>query len=178
MPKLTIDGVDVEVPMGKRLVNAIEVDGKVDQLHNCGGHAACTSCRVLFVAGEPTQITQAEKIFWPRGLNTTKGMRLSCQILCDQDMEIKIISRLAGSGRRIRASHRLSSRTCAGVDDAVKLAFSTNAYTRFRLSYALRESRQRGLAAWRFWRMCRMPIQNRWGLLRSTKLSQAWMVWS
>ena len=45
MPKLTIDGLTVEVPAGKRLINAIETEGKTDQLHNCGGHAACTSCR-------------------------------------------------------------------------------------------------------------------------------------
>jgi ferredoxin len=100
MPKLTIDGQTIEVPTGKRLVNAIEIDGKIDQLHNCGGHAACTSCRVQFVSGEPTRITQAEKeLLAVRGLNTTKGLRLSCQILCEQEMEIKIISRLAGSGR-------------------------------------------------------------------------------
>jgi ferredoxin len=101
MPKLTIDGVAIEVPAGKRLTNAIETEGKTDQLHNCGGHAACTSCRVLFVSGEPEKITVAEKeLLAARGLNTTAGLRLSCQILCDQDMEIKIISRLAGSGRK------------------------------------------------------------------------------
>lgn len=101
MPKLTIDGNAVEVPAGKRLVNAIETEGKIDQLHNCGGHAACTSCRVVFVAGEPDKITVAEKeLLEARGLNTTAGLRLSCQILCEQDMEIKIISRLAGSGRK------------------------------------------------------------------------------
>ena len=27
------------------------------------------------------------------------GLRLSCQIVCDQDMTVKAISRLAGSGR-------------------------------------------------------------------------------
>jgi ferredoxin len=101
MPKLTIDGMTVEVPAGKRLINAIETQGKIDQLHNCGGHAACTSCRVQFVSGEPTKITVAEKeLLAARGLNTTKGLRLSCQIQCDQDMEIKIVSRLSGSGRK------------------------------------------------------------------------------
>jgi ferredoxin len=101
MPKLTIDGNAVEVPAGKRLINAIETEGKIDQLHNCGGHAACTSCRVLFVAGEPDKITVAEKeLLNARGLNTTPGLRLSCQMLCEHDMEIKIISRLAGSGRK------------------------------------------------------------------------------
>ena len=101
MPKLVIDGNSVEVPAGKRLINAISAEGGIDQLHNCGGHAACTSCRVLFVAGEPSKITVAEKeLLEARGLNTTPGLRLSCQMLCHQDMEIKIISRLAGSGRK------------------------------------------------------------------------------
>jgi ferredoxin len=101
MPKLTIDGKTIEVPAGKRLVNAISTDGKIDQLHACGGHAACTTCRVQFVSGEPAKITQAEKdVLAARGLDTVKGLRLSCQIACDHDMEIKIISRLAGSGRR------------------------------------------------------------------------------
>jgi len=32
-----------------------------------------------------------------RGLS---GVRLSCQIVCDQDMTVRAISRLAGSGRK------------------------------------------------------------------------------
>ncbi len=98
MPKLTIDGVATEVATGRRLINALAEEAKTDQLHNCGGHAACTSCRVQFISGEPTKITQAEKdLLAARGLPA--GVRLSCQILVEGDMEIKIISRLAGSGR-------------------------------------------------------------------------------
>lgn len=98
MPKLTIDGAgDVEVAAGKRLVNALTDDAKVDQLHACGGNARCTTCRVEFVAGEPDRMTEAEKaVLAARGLT---GMRLSCQISCDADMTVKIISRFAGSGR-------------------------------------------------------------------------------
>jgi hypothetical protein len=41
-------------------------------------------------------MTEAEqKVLSQRG----PGLRLSCQILCDQDMEVRAISRLAGSGR-------------------------------------------------------------------------------
>jgi ferredoxin len=99
MPKLTIDSVSLEVPAGKRLVNAIIDEGKIDQLHNCGGNAACTSCRVQFISGEPTKIAEAEQaLLIARGLKD--GVRLSCQIACDHDMEIKIISRLAGSGKK------------------------------------------------------------------------------
>ena len=99
MPKLTVEGVgEFDVPQGKRLVLALEDEAKVDQLHACGGNARCTTCRVEFVAGEPDQMTQAEKsVLAARGLT---GVRLSCQIVCDHDMAVRAISRLAGSGRK------------------------------------------------------------------------------
>lgn len=101
MPQLTVDGVRLEIPAGKRLVNALIDEAKVDQLHACGGHARCTTCRVQFVAGEPAEMTQAEKdILFARGLNGSEGLRLSCQIQCDHDMEVMVISRLEGSGRK------------------------------------------------------------------------------
>jgi ferredoxin len=98
MPKLTVDGVgEFDVADGKRLVLALGEEAGVDQLHACGGNARCTTCRVEFVAGEPDKMTKAEKdLLAARGLS---GVRLSCQILCDQDMTVKCISRLAGSGR-------------------------------------------------------------------------------
>src|SRR6516164_4796506 len=98
MPKLTVEGVgEFEVPQGKRLVLALEDDAHVDQLHACGGNARCTTCRVQFLAGEPENMTRAEKeVLAARGLT---GVRLSCQILCDHDMGVRAISRLAGSGR-------------------------------------------------------------------------------
>src|SRR3954468_11728621 len=98
MPQLTIEGVgSFEVPAGKRLVNALTDEAKVDQLHACGGNARCTTCRVEFVAGEPDKMTAAEKnVLAARGLS---GIRLSCQIVCDHDMTVKAISRFAGSGR-------------------------------------------------------------------------------
>jgi ferredoxin len=101
MPKLTVQGVgEFEVPAGKRLVNALTDDAKVDQLHACGGNARCTTCRVQFIAGEPDQMTEAEKeVLTARGLIEQEGLRLSCQIVCDHDMELAVISRLAGSGR-------------------------------------------------------------------------------
>jgi ferredoxin len=100
MPTLKIDQNPVQVPQDKRLVNAIVDEGHIDQLHACGGNARCTTCRVEFVAGEPTAMTQAEHdVLAARGLLSQKGLRLSCQIVCDHDMDVKVISRLAGSGR-------------------------------------------------------------------------------
>ncbi|MEI6258044.1 MAG: 2Fe-2S iron-sulfur cluster-binding protein [Planctomycetota bacterium] len=101
MPKLTVDGVGTfEVPAGKRLVNALVDECGIDQLHACGGVARCTTCRVEFEAGEPAAITKAEQdVLAAKGLAGQKGLRLSCQILCDGDMTVKVISRLAGTGR-------------------------------------------------------------------------------
>ena len=82
---------------GKRLVLALEQDAGVDQLHACGGNARCTTCRVEFIEGEPDKGTIAERnVLAAKGLT---GVRLSCQILCDHDMTVRAISRLAGSGR-------------------------------------------------------------------------------
>jgi ferredoxin len=99
MPKLTVDSLgEFEVPQGKRLVLALTQDAGVDQLHACGGNARCTTCRVEFVEGEPERITVAERdLIAARGLS---GIRLSCQIACDQDMTVRVISRLEGSGRK------------------------------------------------------------------------------
>jgi len=99
MPKLTVADVgEFEVPQGKRLVLALEDEAKVDQLHSCGGNARCTTCRVEFIAGEPGKMTQAEKsVLAARGLT---GVRLGCQIVCDHDMAVRAISRLAGSGKK------------------------------------------------------------------------------
>jgi ferredoxin len=99
MPQLTVDGVGTfEVPAGKRLVLALREEAGQDQLHACGGQARCTTCRVEFVAGEPDKMTVAEKnLLEARGLS---GIRLSCQIPCEADMTVRVISRLEGSGRK------------------------------------------------------------------------------
>ena len=113
MPKLTVEGSGTfDVPTGKRLVLALTDEAGIDQLHACGGHARCTTCRVEFIGGEPERMTEAEKaVLAERGLSEKEGLRLSCQILCEQDMTIRAISRLAGSGRKdagARPSEELS----------------------------------------------------------------------
>lgn len=101
MPKLTVEDVGTfNVPDGKRLVLALEDEASIDQLHACGGHARCTTCRVQFMSGEPSEMTEAEKsVLELRNLLSMPGLRLSCQINCEADMTVKAISRLAGSGR-------------------------------------------------------------------------------
>ena len=98
MPKLKVEGAgEFDVESGKRLVLALTEDAGTDQLHACGGNARCTTCRVEFVSGEPAKRTQAEAdCLAARELS---GVRLSCQVLCEADMEVRLVSRLEGSGR-------------------------------------------------------------------------------
>ena len=98
MPQLTVEGVgSYDIPEGKRLVLALSDEAGVDQLHACGGNARCTTCRVEFVSGVPEKMTEAERgLLAARGLT---GIRLSCQLTCEADMTVRVISRLEGSGR-------------------------------------------------------------------------------
>jgi ferredoxin len=90
MPKLEVEGVEAfDVEEGKRLVLAIEEDASVDILHRCGAYAKCTTCRVEYVEGEPEQMTQAEREIL-QIKNLSGQVRLSCQILCDHDMKIRV----------------------------------------------------------------------------------------
>ena len=60
--------------------------------------AVALSHSALSMAGEPDMMTAAEKsVLAARALS---GVRLSCQMLCDHDMTVRAISRLAGSGRK------------------------------------------------------------------------------
>lgn len=101
MPKLTVENVGTfDVPAGKRLVQALTDDAGTDQLHACGGASRCTTCRVEFIEGEPDKITAAEKETLRVREVTEPGVRLSCQIACEEDMSVRLISRLEGSGRK------------------------------------------------------------------------------
>lgn len=93
MVKLIVNGQPFEADDNKRLVLAIE-DSGIDILHRCGGIASCTTCRVHFRDGEPTEMTQAE-----RNRLRQSGLlgiaRLSCQIRCQHDMNIDVLMRVS-----------------------------------------------------------------------------------
>lgn len=87
MPRLTVSGTTSEWSADKRLVKAIEAAG-VHIGHRCGGNARCTTCRVMFIAGEPDTMTAAEHAkLKERGLYGQ--YRLSCQICLTHDMEVE-----------------------------------------------------------------------------------------
>lgn len=87
MAKLTINGKTAEFPDDKRLVLAIEELG-VNIGHRCGGQARCTTCRVTFSAGEPGTMTGAEYAKL-KERELLGEYRLSCQIVCNHDMEVQ-----------------------------------------------------------------------------------------
>lgn len=96
MPKLTVGDATMDVAEGTRLVLAIEGTG-IAIGHRCGGFARCTTCRVSFQAGEPATMTRAEydKLV-ERGL--FGEYRLSCQIVCDHDMQVTPVMTLQSEG--------------------------------------------------------------------------------
>ncbi|QDT09014.1 2Fe-2S iron-sulfur cluster-binding protein [Planctomycetes bacterium K23_9] len=109
MPQLTVqeNGKTLgqyDVPQGKRLTQALVQDAGTDQLHACGGFSKCTTCRVKIVEGEPDKMTEAEKETLQAREVTEAGVRLSCQIACESDMTVELISRLEGSGRKDQGS--------------------------------------------------------------------------
>jgi hypothetical protein len=60
MPTLTIEGEgQYQVPEGKRLVLALEQDAGIDNLLAWGGNGRWTTCRVVFLEGEPDRMTVA-----------------------------------------------------------------------------------------------------------------------
>ena len=98
MPKLEVEGAGTfDVEEGKRLVLAIEEDAEVDIMHFCGSYAKCTTCRVEFLEGEPEDMTEAERTIL--GMRDLLGeARRSCQILCEQDMKVRPLLPVSGTG--------------------------------------------------------------------------------
>lgn len=97
MAELTIEGKNtIAVPDGTRLLVAL-LDAGVDILHRCGGYAKCTTCRVRFHEGEPSQMTVAEHDRLTA--NDQLGeFRLSCQCLAKGVMRVEPLMSLASSG--------------------------------------------------------------------------------
>ena len=87
MPTVTINGNSADFDEETRLVNAIRSLG-VNIGHRCGGKARCTTCRIDFIEGEPEAMTEAEHDKLKEKELLGKA-RLSCQILCSGDMEVK-----------------------------------------------------------------------------------------
>ena len=98
MPTIDVEGIGVfEVEAGKRLVLALVDEANVDQLHACGGNGKCTTCQVEILGGDAGDMNSLEEeTLTARELT---GVRLSCQVLCNNDLQVRVLKRLEGSGR-------------------------------------------------------------------------------
>ena len=98
MPELEVEGHGTfDVEEDKRLLLAIEEDAGVDIMHSCEGYARCSTCRVEFLEGDPEDMTQAElRMLEMRDL--VGEARLSCQILCEHDMKVRVLMTVSGVG--------------------------------------------------------------------------------
>lgn len=85
-----------EVADGTRLVNALE-DAGIDILHRCGGWAKCTTCRVTFSAGEPSDYHPSEREKLESNGNLGE-FRLSCHVACAGTMNVTPLMLLSTSG--------------------------------------------------------------------------------
>lgn len=81
---------------GKRLVLAIE-DAGIDILHRCGGKARCTTCRCDIIEGDPGEMRHVERERLAQEDELAPSVRLSCQILTQNDLKLKVIYRLSES---------------------------------------------------------------------------------
>jgi ferredoxin len=89
--------VSFEAENGKKLVLALEDNG-VDIMHRCGGNARCTTCRVEVNAGDAGEIGPDEKAVLASKGDLPINTRLSCQIRCADDLEIKVINQASVAG--------------------------------------------------------------------------------
>ncbi|MGE7998880.1 2Fe-2S iron-sulfur cluster-binding protein [Lysinibacillus sp. NPDC093190] len=95
MPFVTVfGGKTFEVEEGKKLVLALE-DNNINILHQCGGIAKCTTCRVEVLAGEYKDISKIEKhAFAIKNIDENlyeDCLRLSCQIRVIGDITVRPI---------------------------------------------------------------------------------------
>ncbi|MBM4764605.1 2Fe-2S iron-sulfur cluster-binding protein [Bacillus sp. B15-48] len=98
MPIVTVLGYGTfEVERGKKLVLALEDNG-VKILHQCGGKAKCTTCRIEILGGEFCDLSNIEKnAFVEKGI-FDDHLRLSCQVRVDGDVEVRPIMTVENSG--------------------------------------------------------------------------------
>ena len=100
MPRIEVEGAGTfDVEEGKRLVLAIEEDAGVDIMHACGSYAKCTTCRVEFQEGEPEDMTDAEMVILDMR-DLLGEARLSCQIYCEEDMKVRPLMTVSGTGAK------------------------------------------------------------------------------
>lgn len=82
---------------GRKLVLALEDNG-VDIMHRCGGNARCTTCRVEIIDGTVGEMGPDEQAILSTKADVAPNTRLSCQIRCDSDLEVKVMQQASVAG--------------------------------------------------------------------------------
>lgn len=86
-----------DAEQGRKLVLAIE-DAGIDILHRCGGKAKCTTCRVEVLAGDPGEISEAERNRLAMETGLAENVRLSCQVHIIDDLKVRVINQASVKG--------------------------------------------------------------------------------
>lgn len=101
MPKITVVDFmgevqkEITVESGTKLLKAL-IDQETDIVHECGGNAKCTTCRVTIHKGVPTKETQAQKERFEKKIKfgasqfDHPAVFLSCQVVVENDMTVSI----------------------------------------------------------------------------------------
>ncbi|MDQ3548703.1 MAG: (2Fe-2S)-binding protein [Chloroflexota bacterium] len=98
MPQIEAEGIKTfEAKEGRRLVLEIEDNG-VDILHRCGGLAKCTTCRIEVLEGDAGPMNEREETRLALENELGPNTRLSCQIICQNDLKIRVLRRFNDSG--------------------------------------------------------------------------------
>lgn len=98
MPRIEAEGIkSFEAQEGRRLVLELEDHG-VDILHRCGGLSKCTTCRVEVLDGNAGEMTDRERTRLAREKELGPNTRLSCQIICRNDLKVRVLRRFSESG--------------------------------------------------------------------------------
>lgn len=90
MPKLTIDGKELEVSPGITILDAA-LDHNIELTHNCGGNCACSTCQVIIEQGmenlSPMRDDETDMLEDAPG--RTPQTRLACQAQVLGDVSVK-----------------------------------------------------------------------------------------
>lgn len=80
MPKVTIDGKEIQVHPGITILDAA-LDNGVPLTHNCGGNCACSTCHVIIEEGMEhlTGVSDDEADMLDTAMGRTDRSRLACQ---------------------------------------------------------------------------------------------------
>lgn len=102
MPIVTVLGQgSFQVEVGKKLVLALE-DNNINILHQCGGKAKCTTCRVEILEGEFSDLSDREKTaFSNKEVVIDDFLRLSCQVRVNGDITVRPILTVENTGLEV-----------------------------------------------------------------------------